>query len=189
MLVAILAVLVYAVVYYVIFFTVDDEQNTTENTVNIESIENAELAIDKARAIGELVTQESNGLVHVSYVVIPSHGISQNTGHEHFGVHYSMQILRRSDLVTGQELNRAKELAGRIFQLTTKHIIADNHDVTHMGVQIVDPDAWFWDGTDAHLYIATRDVLTSLPENAHASAWFNASSDTPVAFVPESALR
>lgn len=155
----------------------------------ISDIENEERAIETARLIGRFVGQESDGLIFVSFVKIPSHGISSASGNEHYGMHYSMNILKRSDALTDEDEEKAHELAGRIFQLTTEYILKENHDISHMGVQIVNPDAWFWTGTDAHLYIAPRGELIDVDQDLPHAEWFNIASDTPITMLTESQLQ
>lgn len=165
---------------------------TTEaesNVITVEDIENAERGKEKARLIAQYVTQESDGLVFVTYSDIPSHGVSQETGKEFFGLHYSLTLLRHSDEVTSEDMSNAELLAGRIFELSTQHILKDSPAITHMGVQIVNPNAWFWEGQDAHLYIATANDLLDLPNTASLDSWFATASDTPILLITESQLR
>lgn len=159
------------------------------NVVTIEDIESAERGKEKARLIAQYATQESDGLIFVNYSDIPSHGVSQQTGSEFFGVHYSMVILKHSEEFTPQDADTAKQLAGMIFKLTAQHLLRGTPAITHMGVQIVNPDAWFWQGQDAHLYIATSKDLLGLPDTASLDSWFAAANDTPILLITEDQLR
>lgn len=168
----------------------DNESSEIKDVIiTTQDIENAEQSKNKARIIAQYITQESDGLVYVTYSDIPSHGVSQETGKEFFGLHYSMMPLRHSYEVTSEDMEKTQELAGHIFKLSTQYILKENPAITHMGVQIINPSAWFWSGEDAHLYIATSDNLTHVPEDASLSGWFAVSSDTPILLITESQLQ
>jgi len=142
---------------------------------------------DTARAIAYFITQKSDGLLAVPYVEIPDHGGGI------FGVHYNVVITKNAETMNEADRKAVRELAGEIFKLTTKYIIDPAPtSLTHMGVQIIDPDIWWWGGHErgsARIFIAARDALSKVPDSASGTQWLEAASENPQKLVMDSTLQ
>jgi len=145
---------------------------------------------EKILLIAGRVTYESEGLVTVAYAETPRH---QNAaGQSYYGVHYNMFVTKRADLITQQDKERVRDLAGRLFQLTTIHVLAREPDFSHMGVQVFDPDAWFVGGHErgsVRIFIAQKTTLLTRTENNSLEIWLRSASETEEVIISSGALE
>ena len=118
-------------------------------------------ALARAYAIADFISAEYGGLFVVNYAEVPDH---RGT----FGIHYSMSVVKRFDLLGRSDKRCAPQAIGHIFRLTTLYVLQslEAKKITHMGVQLVDPHIWFQNGGHrrgmAALFIADKERLFAL---------------------------
>jgi len=130
-----------------------------------------EILLQKAYAIADKVTQETQGLLAVTYAEIPDHGQGR------FGVHYNVFVIKRTDLLTPSDIKKVDEFVAEILKLTTQEIIVNEPSITHMGVMVVTPNFWFYGGFKRGpilVFEAPRAALLALGANAIADDWLGA---------------
>lgn len=120
---------------------------------------------ERVQAIADLLNYEADqsddparAAIRVTYAERVDH--YRADGSVHYGVHYIVSIA--TDAGEPEALDVAEDVAARIFQLTTEHVFETHPVITHMGVQIIDPDAWFIGGHDKgslRFYVASREAL------------------------------
>ncbi|MEX2145356.1 MAG: hypothetical protein WD712_03250 [Candidatus Spechtbacterales bacterium] len=141
---------------------------------------------DVAREIADYITLKSEGLLAVPYTEIPDHGNGT------FGVHYNAFITKTASEMTGADEARVRELIGEIFGLTTLHILKDSGpSLTHMGVQVIDPDIWWWGGHErgsSRIYIASKNDLLRISAPLGAQ-WLEAARENPQTLVMTGTLQ
>lgn len=145
---------------------------------------------EKLYAIAETVTEESEGILVVSYAEAPVHRTRE--GNIHYGAHYNVFVVKRADLFTAAEDARVRALVGRIFQLTTEHIIALDPLFSHMGVQVFDADVWFHGGHERGsviIYIANRENLLERGSDDTPWQWFNTATEYPEVIIEQAVLQ
>jgi len=121
---------------------VDNQKTTTtaaEPTTPAPSIEGTHE--QKAKAIAEIINQESDGLLMVVRADVPLHG-QLDSGEDFFGAHYRVVVTKSVHELTDGEDRFIRSQIAKIFELTTRHILAEDRFVTHMGVQTLYPDIW-----------------------------------------------
>ena len=128
-------------------------------------------ALTRAYAIADFINAKYSKLFAVNYVEVPNHGRT-------YGVHYSMSVIKRFDLLDSFTFPCAFKVVGHIFRLTTLHVLKSEEaqKITHVGVQLVDPHIWFRTGGHprgiARLFISSKEkLLTLLLTNIPAYKW------------------
>lgn len=106
----------------------------------------------KVRIIADYIAKVSNGLLVVPHAIAAPHRMTRKgpegkiTVITHFGAHYNVFIIKRSDLLTDEDMEESLNFVGRLFQLTTEHIFAKEEGFTHIGVQVFPPNTWSFGG-------------------------------------------
>lgn len=129
---------------------------------------------ERIQAIADLLNYEADQsedsarrAIRVTYADRVDHHNAD--GSIHYGVHYIVVVA--ADAGDAVSLSAAQDVAGRIFQLTTEHVFPTHPKITHMGVQIIESDAWFVGGHEVggiYFHVASRAALEQVA--AHASS-------------------
>ena len=130
---------------------------------------------ERIQRIADLLNEEADqsgdsvrAAIRVTYAERVDHYAAD--GSVHYGIHYIVMIA--TDAGSPEAIHIAEEVAGRIFMLTTEHVFPTHPIITHMGVQIIDPDAWFIGGHDKgslRFYVAGRQDLERVADQPYAA--------------------
>ena len=149
-----------------------------------------EVSTEQVREIADSINFQSEGLLKVPYAEILLHAHFLKVV---YGVHYNVFIIKRADLVTLDDRNRAKTLVGEIFQLTTERVLSNAPSISHVGIQVFDPDVWLKGGHKrgrVTLFIAPREKLLELRGSTDAlSQWLEAAVSLPMVVIFSSKFR
>ncbi|MEX0877742.1 MAG: hypothetical protein WDZ40_02645 [Candidatus Spechtbacterales bacterium] len=174
---------------------------TTESpdTTTTEEVEN--LVIEgtpeqKAVIISSIITDESEGLLKVVRADVPLHG-QTSAGYDYYGAHYRVVVLDSVHNLSLEQVQEINYLVAKIFELTTKEILEDSTNITHMGVQVLYPEIWSlgFAGTDSAdpsaVYVASRrDLLEVLRSNLTTTEKFlSVAQKEKVFIIRESQLQ
>lgn len=131
----------------------DRRVQTIADTLNYE----ADISTDPGRAA-----------IRVTYAEKVNHSGAQQQ--PNYGIHYIVTIA--ADAGDTYDLDIAKEVAGTLFMLTTQHVISVNPLVSHMGVEIIEPDAWFVGGHERggiRFWVRARASLEEVANQPNAT--------------------
>jgi len=141
--------------------------------------------LEKARAIADSITAQANGLLAITYIEIPKH---RNTAGIYYGVHFNMFITKRTDLFDEADNKRTNELIGELFRLTAQNVFPDDSLISHVGIQVVQPDIWSLGGHQrgyAYVLVATKELLLQLRDSGlPAHEWGSRTRITKQILVP-----
>lgn len=123
---------------------------------------------EKVQQIARLVTSEYAGQLLVSYAENPVHHTED--GRIHYGSHYIIFVLPQTEPTPQVSEQTWRTAVGRLYQLTYEHILRDDFDFTHSGVQVIEPDAWLIGGHKRGAIIMfeadeTELAKTAFPQN------------------------
>lgn len=127
---------------------------------------------EKVQQIAQVITAEYAGKLLVSYAENPEHYTAD--GRLHYGSHYIIFILPQAEPTPEISEQTWKTAVGRVYQLTYEHILRDDPDFTHAGVQVVEPDAWLIGGHSRGsivMFEAAEEALARTPSPKDPFSW------------------
>lgn len=133
---------------------------------------------EKVQQIAQIVTAEYAGQLVVSYAENPEHRLL--SGRIYYGSHYIILVLPQTEPEPQISEQTWKTAVGRLYQLTYEHILRDEREFTHAGVQVIEPDAWLIGGHNRGAIImfeAAEEDLEKVSSSPYPSLWLAATSE------------
>lgn len=124
--------------------------------------------LEKSRAIAARVTTQSDGLVFVEG--LGPQPFTDQDGNDVIGIQYNAFLVKPSALITDADTKKAAQLLAEIFQLTAKHILADDAQVAYISVRTFEPNSIGGNGVGA-ISVARENALATNAAT-DAGAWF-----------------